>query len=46
MLCRRYQKWLAHVHENAIRHIIRQTNNMINNLFIMRFNFPFNISLM
>lgn len=37
---------LAHVDKNTICHIIRQSDDMVDNLFIMRFDLTFNIAFM
>ncbi len=36
------QNVLAHVDKNTISHIIRQSDDMVDNLFIMRFDLTFN----
>ncbi len=40
------QNVLAHVDKNTISHIIRQSDDMVDNLFIMRFDLTFNITFM
>ena len=35
-----------HVDKNTISHIIRQSDDMVDNLFIMRFDLTFNITFM
>ncbi len=39
------QNVLAHVDKNTISHIIRQSDDMVDNLFIMRFDLTLNITL-
>lgn len=41
-----YRVKLSHVDIDARSNIIRQTHNMVNNLFIVGLNFAFNITFM